>query len=223
MQICTWLPENSGFEGGEEVPDDRSSRGEWLYCLRDTQPGDRQLVWSGVKGRGIIAVVDFSGEVRPRHEREGRYEGWGAVTSLRDPIAVSTVQSHPVLKPRFTGNGLRALLGPVRLTADLASAIDDLAGGVPEPTPPGPVDWQALGGDWGRRSLPREKVAELIVLDKDRIARKIGFPGDVEVNPGGHKKTLGNEKQPDLWCERGVVGEVKNQITASWGRGQLEG
>jgi hypothetical protein len=65
-----------------------------------------------------------------------------------------------------------------------------------------------------------ERITEEIVLNRARIAKRLGFPS--AVNPDDRKKRLGNGKYPDLWCADGVVGEVKNQITADWGPAQIE-
>jgi hypothetical protein len=79
VQVCTWLEVPSDFrhEGAPGATD-----GEWLYCLKFTEPGDRQVVWSGATGERIIAVVDFSGAVRPRVRRRG-YEGWAGSAICR--------------------------------------------------------------------------------------------------------------------------------------------
>ena len=81
-QLATWLPERSGYD---TVSADGPSEGEWLYGLKDTRPGDRQIVWSGLHGKGIVGVVDFGADVREREPEDGtrtkgRYEGWGVYT-----------------------------------------------------------------------------------------------------------------------------------------------
>ena len=106
--------------------------------------------------------------------------------------------------------------------SEVAHAISDAAGGLP------PIasfegheaDWDQLGGNWSGERLPLEAIAENIVLDRNRVARRLGFPS--QVNPGGRKQRLLDGTIPDLWCAEGVVGEVKNQITAQWGPAQLE-
>ena len=55
---------------------------------------------------------------------------------------------------------------------------------------------------------------ELVVLDDEDIARDLGLS---PVNPDGRKQRLENGRYPDLWSRQGVVGEVKNQVTARWG------
>src|ERR1700683_1756880 len=100
VQVCTWLERESDFDPD---PRDRgASGGQWLYCSKSTAPGDRQAIWSGVGGNGIVAVVDFSGEVRPRSDGAKGYEGWGRVTNLRRQVSVDRAQSDPVLARRFS-------------------------------------------------------------------------------------------------------------------------
>lgn len=220
-QVCTWLPERSGFEPehGEAIASD----GQWLYCLKFTAPGDRQVVWQGSRGAGIVAVVDFNGEVRRRRHPEdgrpmGKYEGWGRITSLNEPISVEVVRGHPDLGALF-GGSIQSVTG---LTDEESEAIAELSGGLP-PAPDfedGETDHDEEGGKWGPRTLPREIITEEIVLNRSRIAKRLGFPS--AVNPDGRKKRLSNGRYPDLWCAEGVVGEVKNQITADWGPGQIE-
>jgi hypothetical protein len=94
VQVCTWNPRESGWDYvGEDEPSDP----EWLYCLKDTRSGDRQVIWSGRDGSGIMSVVDFSGDVRRSTGRRG-YEGWGRVTDLARPISVDETLSHPLLR-----------------------------------------------------------------------------------------------------------------------------
>jgi hypothetical protein len=108
------------------------------------------------------------------------------------------------------------------LTHEEGQAISDCARGLPAAASfkGHEADWREGGGDWGRHNLPPEAIAEDIVLDRARIARKLGFPSPV--NPEGVKKRLANGRYPDLWCAEGVVGEVKNQVTARWGPDQIE-
>ncbi|MGI8730454.1 MAG: hypothetical protein ACR2LK_10775 [Solirubrobacteraceae bacterium] len=61
---------------------------------------------------------------------------------------------------------------------------------------------------------------ELVVVDDDDIERELGFRSPV--NPGGRKQRLQNGRYPDLWSRQGIVGEVKNQVTARWGPEQIE-
>jgi hypothetical protein len=144
VQVCTWLFERSGYDGTRQGVSD----GQWLYCLKSTRRGDRQAVWSGIDGRGIIAVVDFSGDVRLRtNPAQSRlYEGWGRITALPKPVSVLTAQRHGVLKRCFG----RSVQGVQRLDPEVARAIRDCVGGLPPAAgfrDHGP-DWDALGGDW---------------------------------------------------------------------------
>jgi hypothetical protein len=212
VQVCTWHPRESGFdwEGATEP-----SVGDWLYCLKDTAPGDRQIVWSGVEGSGIMSVVDFSGHVRERAGKPGRYEGWGRITDLRRPLSVQQVLADPVLRRRF-GAPIQSVYS---LEPRIARAIEELAGGLP-PAPSfdgSPPQWRAEGGDWGRISLPPEIIIEDVVRDNGRIARKLGFPSQVIT-----QRRLGNGLRPDFWCADGVVGDAKNMVTAAWGPDQIE-
>jgi hypothetical protein len=219
--MATWRPDRSGYEGEDSGP----SVGEWLYCLKKTAPGDRQAIWSGIHGKGIIAVVDFSGDVRPRtanaHANASRrlYEGWGLTTPLDHPIDVVTARTHPVLCRRFAGKGAKALIGPLSLERDVAEAIEQCAGGLPPPATfqAHPADWDQLGLNWSGERLPPERIVEEIVANKARVARKLGFRSAVVA-----QKHLANGRRPDLWCDAGVVGDAKNQVTAAWGPQQIE-
>jgi len=210
-QVCTWLPSRSTFD---PEPGGGASDGQWLYCLKSTDPGDRQVVWRGRSGDGFVAVVDFSGDVQPR---PGGYSGWGRITPLSRFVTIQEIDEDPVLATRF---GPEAGVQNVRsLNAKDAIAIGDLAGGYPPS--PGFVgfeaDWSQKLGVWNVPKLPPERITEEIVLDKGRLARKLGFPSNVT-----GQKMLANGRRPDLWCRHGVVGEVKNQITAAWGPAQIE-
>jgi hypothetical protein len=101
----------------------------------------------------------------------------------------------------------------------VAQAISDCAGGLPRAASfeGFEADWHEESGEWGRYSLPPEAIVEGIVLDKDRVARKLGFLSRVT-----RQQPLSNGRRPDLWCADGVVGEVKNQVTARWGPEQIE-
>lgn len=192
------------------------SDGQWLYCLKGTRSGDRQIVWSGVNGRGLIAVVDFSGAVRPRRAA-GKYEGWGRITPLAEPVSVDTLRDHPVLAKLFaqsiqsvqsideaTAESIRICIGEFPPAADFADH---------------PVNWSESGGLWAGERLPPEAIVEQLVLNRSRVARRIGFPG--KVNPDGNKQVLANGRVPDLWSAEGVVGDAKNQVNALWGPQQI--
>jgi hypothetical protein len=214
-QICTWLEKNSGYDGSDlEEP----GESQWLYCLKDTWPGERQIVWSGVHGRGIIAVVDFSGEVRPRRKNPRLYEGWAQATPLPEPVSVEAVLAHRTLASYFS----RPVQGVQSLDANVAAAIEQTAGGLPAAVAfdEDAADWREEGGDWSGFRLPPEQIVEDLVLNRRRLARRIGFPS--KVNPGGHKRRLPSGRVPDLWCDEGVVGDAKNQVRVDWGPDQIE-
>ena len=212
-QVCTWTPRESGFDWtGQE----RASQPEWLYCLKGTVAGSRQIIWSGVEGSGLLAVVDFSGDVRERAGKRGLYEGWGRLTELRRAIPVDMILAHPTLARRFA----KPIQSVYRLDRDCAEAIDELAVGLPPVAgfDEYPAEWKARGGDWGRHSLPPEALVEALVRDKSHLARKLGFSTKVAT-----QVILANGKRPDLWCDAGVVGDAKNRVTATWGPEQIEG
>jgi hypothetical protein len=212
-QVCTWTPRESGFDwtGAKGACEP-----EWLYCLKGTAAGTRQIVWSGVEGSGLLAVVDFSGDVRERAGKPGRYEGWGRLTEFRRAVPVEVVLAHPTLARRFAAS----IQSVYRLDHEYAQAIDELSGGLPRRADFAecPAEWKERGGDWGRRSLPPEAIVEALVRDKARLARKLGFSTKVAT-----QVILANGKRPDLWCDAGVVGDAKNRVTATWGPAQIEG
>ncbi len=157
---------------------------------------------------------------RPHADKQVTPRGQNALHS--HPNSSPAVPDPPIRLISLTRDkpGLKAVIGPISLERDLAMAIDDLAGGLPAAPPlrGDEADWDAAGGDWSGERLPPEEVTEKLMADKHRIARKLGFVGEIRA-----QKTLANGKRPDLWCEAGVVGDVKNQVTADWGPGQLEG
>jgi hypothetical protein len=78
-QLNVFLPDNW------DPQDPQVREPGWLYCLEDTEFGERQVIWEG-GGRGLVAVIDFRGEIRERKDRRGFYEGWGRLTPL-SPLA----------------------------------------------------------------------------------------------------------------------------------------
>lgn len=217
-QICTWLPKRSGWAANPPVDSKDASAGEWLYCLKATEPGDRQAVWSGVHGNGIIGVVDFNGEVRPRSSSGRLYEGWGRITALPQPVSVERAQRHPALARCFS----TSIQSVQAIDEEIGQAIAECSGGLPvAATFDEAADWSQDGGRWSGERLAPELITETLVRDKKRIAKRVGLIAPV--NPTGTRKRLANGRIPDLWCEAGVVGEVKNQVTAAWGPEQLEG
>jgi hypothetical protein len=190
-----------------------ASDGQWLYCLKFTEPGDRQVVWTGKYGDGLVAVVDFNGAVRLRSG--GRlYEGWGRVTDLRPLIAAEVVLSHPVAGPRF-----KHLQSVVGLDGTEVREIGVLLGRLP--LAPGfadqSEDWDESGGTWAGQTWDPESLAEEAVAQDPELAALLGFPS-LPIR----QKTLSNTDRADLWCPEGVVGEVKNLVTSKWGPDQIE-
>lgn len=138
----------------------------------------------------------------PRSSNERLFEGWGRISALPQPVSVEVARSDPDLAQCFSGSiqGVRAI------DEDVARAIVESAGGLPAAAgfEGNDADWEQGGGDWSGFRLPPEQIVEDLVLDKGRIARKLGFP--LQVNPSKTKQRLPNGRVPDLWCERGVVG-----------------
>jgi hypothetical protein len=191
-----------------------SGEGQFLYALKDTQPGDRQVVWEGGSERGIIAVVDF---VAPVVCVAGIYYAWGATTKLSAPLTHDRLRAVPVLADRFFGGGRHWLQGRAkRLPLEIAEAIEQLAGGLPPQRTPSGDPTHAPTDRWfGAMDIDPESVFELAVLASRALWRKIGFPSapiaQVRISP---------RDRPDL-LSPGVVGEVKRRIVSK-DVGQLE-
>ena len=106
-QIVTWMHYNIGSGLGDGDVDKEEP--QFLYALKDTAHGDRQLVWEGGGGgRGIVAVVDFGG---PKLYVNSRWRSWGVTTMLKPPIALEALRSDPTTARRFSPNGMKALQG----------------------------------------------------------------------------------------------------------------
>ena len=86
------------------VSEHSGDEGQFLYALKATEPGGRQLVWEGGSDRGIVAVVDFGVPVGVC--AEGIYYAWGATTMLEHPVDHAALRSVPLLYERFFGSGL---------------------------------------------------------------------------------------------------------------------
>jgi hypothetical protein len=82
QEYVTWDAEESASDGS----------GQFLYALKDTVVGDRQVVLEGGTDRGTIVVVDFAGHNR---KRGSICYGWGAVTDLREPVDASSICRRP--------------------------------------------------------------------------------------------------------------------------------
>ncbi len=207
-QICTWMHDNLLLD----APDD--NQGQFLYALKDTQPGDRQLVWEGRSERGIIAVVDFAAPVVCV---AGIYYAWGVTTRLSNPLVHDQLRTVPALADRFFGGGRHWLQGRAkRLPVEIAEAIEQLAGTFPpQRTPNGDPTHAPTHRCFGAMDIEPESVFETAVLASRALSRKIGFPSaplaQVRISP---------RDRPDLFSP-GVVGEVKRRILPK-DIGQLE-
>lgn len=210
-QLIAWNAFNFGHEGGR-------SKSEFLRCLKDTKPGDRQVVWEASGGRGLVAVVDFGSEARTNSA--GQYERWGRLTALDPPISVDQLVADPVVGSRFKKPRLSGLQGhAVRLTHDEGKAVNRLTNDLPAPDPPDdhPTGKEIEAIYSGKENLPPEKMIELLILEKKRLWRRLGFPERPTAQLG-----LENRKRPDLIAP-GVVGDVKRRVRSNDGPGQVEG
>jgi hypothetical protein len=202
-QLCVWHEEYVGSDG--------DTWGQYLYALKATQPGDRQLVWEGGGSeRGIIGVVDFGSTAVPAN---GRYYAFGNATWLKEPITHQKLARVPTLRERFLGTGRTFLQGgPKRLSPDVGAALTKLAGGwPPQKLPTGdrlnePFErWQGL------IDIDPEKVFELAILADRRLRKQIGFSDAVKA-----QVRISNRSRPDLLDrDQHVVGEVKRLIRAN--------
>lgn len=206
-QLVTWHQFNWTGEG------DSGPVGEWLRCLKATTSHDRQFVWSG---SAISGVVTFSAWVRPGHRF---YEGWASLTRLANPVSRETLLADPTTAPRFDANGIHALQGsPITLDAVIATAIADLAGGLPTTDIPldepdyseEPILWTGLHG------LSPEAHVEAAVAAHSSLWKKLGFAA-----PPARQRVLGAAGRVDL-VSGDTVGEAKRAVTLSDGPDQIE-
>lgn len=197
-QICAWHYRNivDASEGPAE---------QWLYALKATEPGDRQLVWEAGTDRGIIGVVDFgTGAVRV----EGIYYAWGRFTDVMPPLTPDLLRNEAVLAERFFGTGKGWLHGRAkRCPIHIAEAIDRLTGGLPSRRPPDRDPSEAPADRWfGGIDVDPECVFELAVIASRSLQRTIGFARPLitqrHITPGS---------RPDLLSD-GTIGEVKRAI-----------
>jgi hypothetical protein len=192
---------------------DGRPEGQFLYALKDTPPGERQLVLEGGSVRGLIGLVDFAG-----HNRKAAsiYYAWGSVTYLQEPVAKSTLDADPVLRRAFSNRQGRAK----RLAPEVAERLEALMGGFvsqrfPSRDPGRRDDLDIWLGAHGREP---EFLIQQDVIAVKRVWRKMGFRSAPR---SGHR--LQNGRYPDLMSDDGVVGEVKNVIGPNWGPNQLAG
>lgn len=204
----------------EHLPDDDGAEwsGQYLRCLKATVPGDRQVVWEGQHGRGLVAVVDFGDYARLASK--GVYERWARITLLRPVITREAIRADPVLCHRFFGAGAKGLQGnAIGLSTEEAEAIGrqeprlpPLA--VPDDMPRGDeavYDWAEEAGGWAP-----ESVLEMAAAGTRHVWRKMGF----SERPRQQVFVLGAGR-PDL-LSPGTVGEVKRRIRVNDGPAQLE-
>lgn len=193
----------------EESASGRS--GQFLYALKDTVEGDRQVVLEGGTDRGIISVVDFAGHNR---KRGAIYYAWGAVTDLCEAVDASSIGADPILSQAFRNRQGRAK----HLTLEAAMRLDQLTAGLPEQQFPddAPTEDDELDLWTGARGREPEFLIQDEVEATKRLWHQIGFRSAPR---RGHR--LQNGTYPDLYSADGVVGEVKNVVGPRWGPGQL--
>ena len=176
-QVATWMH----FNIGDDESDARSegSGGQELYALKDTQYGERQLVWEGGAGGGIVGFVDFTGMPAAR-DRSGIFWDWGAFTRFERRFSVEDLSQEELLRERFAGRGRASLQGrPFRWSLEEGEAFGRLAADLGQPLPlvSPPVDLP--DGDvhewFGMRGLPAEARAELDVQRIRALWKKVGF------------------------------------------------
>lgn len=214
-QIITWMQEHvPAFDAIDGDP-------EFLYALRATRRGDRQVVWEGGKGgRGIVGVVDFDD---PQLQVNGRWRSWGSLSLLERPISPDALRSDPVLARRFSRPGNHALQGSSKgLSEEEGAAIDRLAGGLPDQClPQRPPRAGEYVGDWFRTFGEPEKTFELAVYTSEHLWKAIGFPQTPVMQQ--RLTSITNEDRtliPDLFAP-GVVGEVKRVLRKGDGPDQI--
>jgi hypothetical protein len=194
-------------------PADELSEGQFLYALKDTLPGDRQLILEGGSARGLIGYVDFAG-----HNRKAAsiYYAWGAVTYLQESVDKDAMYADPVLRAAFSNRQGRAK----HLAPEVALHVEAVAGGFPAQRFPSrnPKQKDELDIWIGAHGREPEFLIQQDVIAVKRVWHKVGFGSAPR---SGHR--LQNGKYPDLMSDDGVVGEVKNVIGANWGPTQLAG
>jgi hypothetical protein len=200
--VCVWYEENiAGVD---------NSDGRYLYALKATQPGDRQLVIEGGDSDlGPIAVVDFG---TPAVWALGRYHAFGSVTMLRPPVTRAMIASNRVLREYFFAPQ-RFRGGPKRLTdPHVLNELGRLAGGWPPHTLPtgDPTPTRDSFGRWsGAINIDPEAVFKNEILTDARLRRSLGFSdavrGEVYI-PAGRTDLYDGTLR--------VVGELKRILRA---------
>lgn len=206
-QIMVWHEENMS-EGDDPF-------GQWLSCLRSTEAGDRQFIWQGSSGRGIVALVTFSGVLR----NEGAIEGWASYFGFESPLSWEALRSHPATAYRFGPRGIKALQGSaIRLSEAESEAIVDMLGGLPETELPIlPPDFLAEVVPWSSvKGLPAEQFIELAIHRIRRLWRSLGLDG-----PPRRQETWKPVGRVDLVRGNTVI-EVKKAVSVDNGPAQIE-
>lgn len=201
-QLCVWYEENIGT--------DSDDFGQYLYALKATQPGDRQLVWEGGGSeRGIVGLVDFDSTAVLAN---GRYYAFGNFTRFAEPISKPKIARVARLTDRFLGSGRSFLAGgPKGLSPDIVAALGRLAGGwPPQILPTGdPLD-EPFDVWHGALDIDPEKVFELAIIADRRLRDTLGFSSAVS-----SQVWISDRSRPDLLDDdEGIVGEVKRVIRA---------
>lgn len=211
-QIAAWHQQNIG----DDDPDDHEFRGQYLQCLKATAKGDRQFVWEGTSGRGIVGVVTYG---EPLIQEGNRYARWGRCQLFPKPIPPEKLLSHPATSNRFGKNGIRALQGgPIRLAEQEAKAISKLVGGLKRTRLPmdEPADWENLGHWTGKDGLAAETIAENAICTLPHLQRALGLRGTAE------KQVRLGAGRADIVCGNVII-ELKRAVTTNNGPDQIEG
>lgn len=205
-QWITWRAKHVDVDG----PDDP----QFLRALKGTRRGERQLVLEAESRRGVIGVVDFSGE-EARDPETGQYFNWGLTTLLDEPVTEQTLAANALLRKQFSNREG----GPKRLPDAAAAKLERLLGGVPVGRLPGvgPTDRDDLVLWPGVRDRQPEAPIERRFRSDRMLWRQVGFTA------APTKPFLANGRRPDLFsgADR-IVGDVKNEVRVDWGPEQVE-
>ena len=188
--------------------------GQWLHCLKETPRYGRQFIWFE---SAVAGIATFAGWKR---NPSGTYEGWASLLKLSSPVARETLLADRRTRSRFDGRGIRAFQGnrPMKVNVQLASAIAELAGGLP--TTEIPLDEPDYNAEeilfTGLHGLPPEASIEAAVASNSRLWRKLGFP-----EAPRRQRVLGTAGRVDLIAGN-VVAEAKRAVTLKDGPDQIE-
>jgi hypothetical protein len=203
-QLHVWKPGRLEDAPGPE--------GQWLTCLRDTRANDRLVVWEGLAGRGLVAVIDFD---QQRSSPAARvFEGWGRAQLLDPMIGFASIAAQPLLAARLLGT--RGLQGsPKRLTAQEGAAIARLTRLPPRQVPVDEPTYNEEVIFWADDDNgPPEALLEHHI--HRRVWRTLGFP-----SPPEKQGRIASGLRPDLLAP-GVVADVKRRISRINGPDQIE-